>query len=335
MASETLETRPFGPQRLPVSRLGFGCGGVGGLMVRGEPAEQQRAVARALEVGVTYFDTAVQYGDGASERNLGRVLRELGAQDALVGTKVRLRSDQFGDIAGAITASIEGSLGRLQRDHADIFYLHNEIMLQGGGEDLSLRQVLDQVVPAFAALQQAGKLRLPGFTAVGETAALLQVVEAGCFGGAQVIYNLLNPSAGAALPPGYPAQDYGRLLDRLQAAGMGAVGIRVLAGGALSGAAQRHPVASPAPAPMGSGQSYAEDSERAARLLPLVTEGFAATLPEAAIRFAMAHPGMSTVLVGTASAAEFEAALAAARQGPLSPAALQRAAALTAGFAPG
>ncbi len=328
-----LTTRPFGPNSLPVSRLGFGCGGVGGLMVRGASADQERAVARALEVGINYFDTAVQYGNGASEQNLGNVLRKLGARDAVVGTKVRLRSDEFGNIAAAIAASLDGSLKRLQREHADIFYLHNEVTLDGGGENLSVRQVLEEVVPAFRSLQAAGKLRLPAFTAVGETAALHQVTEAGFFGGAQVIYNMLNPSAGAVLPAGYPAQDYGQLLQRMQSARMGAIGIRVLAGGALSGSAHRHPVASPAPEPMGSGQSYEADLRRASRLMPLVTEGFAASLPEAAIRFAMAHPAMGTILVGMASVEEFEGALAAVLKGALPAEALHRFAELSAGFA--
>ncbi|MXP63794.1 aldo/keto reductase [Roseomonas sp. M0104] len=327
-----IETRPFGPDNLPLSRLGFGCGGVGGLMVRGAAADQEAAVARALEAGINYFDTAVQYGNGASEQNLGTVLRKLRAKDALVGTKVRLRPEAFGNIAAAIAASLDGSLKRLQREQVDIFYLHNEITLRGGGENLSVPQVLEEVVPAFQALQAAGKLRLPAMTAVGETAALQQVIEAGFFGGAQVIYNMLNPSAGMVLPNNYPAQDYRRLLERMRAARMGAVGIRVLAGGALSGSAHRHPVASPPPAPMGSGTSYDSDLRRASRLTPLVEEGFAASLPEAAIRFATAHPAMGTVLVGMASLEEFEAALAAVLKGPLPAAALQRVAELTAGF---
>jgi L-galactose dehydrogenase/L-glyceraldehyde 3-phosphate reductase len=327
-----VDTRPFGPDDMPVSILGFGCGGVGGLMVRGAAADQERAVARALEAGINYFDTAVQYGDGASEQNLGTALRSIGAKEALVGTKVRLRSDEFGNIAAAVAASLDGSLRRLQRDRADIFYLHNEITLNGGGENLSLRQVLEEVVPAFQALRMAGKLRLPGLTAVGDTVALQQVIDTGFFGGAQVIYNMLNPSAGAPLPANYPAQDYGCLLERMQKARVGSVGIRVLAGGALSGSTYRHPIASPAPAPMGSGQTYEADLQRASRLTPLVTEGFAATLAEAAIRFALAHPAMGTVLVGTASVEEFETALEAVLKGPLSPAGLQRAAELTTGY---
>ncbi len=327
-----IETRPFGPDATPVSLFGFGCGAVGGLMVRGTQADQERAVARALEAGINYFDTAVQYGDGASERHLGGILGRLGAKDALVGTKVRLRPAEFGQIAAAVAASLDGSLRRLQRDCVDIFHLHNAITLDGGGDSLSVRQVLEEVAPAFQALRAAGKLRLPGFTAVGETAALLRVIDAGAFGSAQIVYNMLNPSAGSALPDRYPAQDYHELFEHARQARVGVVGIRVLAGGALSGSARRHPIASPAPGPIGSALSYNTDLGRASRLLPLVTEGFAASLPEAAIRFAITHPAMGTVLVGMASVDEFEAALAAVLKGPLPLQALRRVAELTAGF---
>lgn len=327
-----VETRPFGPDDTPVSLLGFGCGAVGGLMVRGTAADQERTVARAIEAGVNYFDTAVQYGDGASELHLGGILRRLGAEDALVGTKVRLHSAEFGRIAAAVTASLDGSLRRLHRNHVDVFHLHNAITTAGGGESLSVGQVLEEVAPAFQSLRAAGKLRLLGLTAVGETAALRQVIDAGVFGSAQVTYNMLNPSAGSTLPANYPAQDYGRLFEHTRRVRVGVVGIRVLAGGALSGSAHRHPVASPEPEPIGSALSYKTDLSRAARLLPLVTEGFAASLPEAAIRFAIAHPAMGTVLVGMASVDEFEAALAAVLKGPLPAAALHRVAELTAGF---
>ena len=329
----SIQKRPFGPEGTPVSLLGFGCGAVGGLMVRGTPADQEHAVARALEVGINYFDTAVQYGDGASETNLGAALGKLRAAHALVGTKVRVASTDFTRIATTVTASLEASLRRLRREQVDIFHLHNAITLAGGGESLSVRQVLDEVVPAFQALRSAGKLRLLGLTAVGETAALQQVIDTGVFGSAQISYNMLNPSAGSALPSGYPAQDYGLLLERASRVGAGAIGIRILAGGALSGSAERHPLASPAPEPIGSAARYDTDLSRARRLMPLVTEGFAASLPEAAIRFAIAHPGMGAILVGMASVDEFEAALAAVLKGPLSPAALLRVAELTAAFA--
>lgn len=328
-----MEKRIFGRTGLDLSILGFGCGAVGGLMVRGDPAEQERAIARALEAGVTYFDTAVQYGDGRSESNLGRVLGRLKPAGIAVGTKVRLRSGDFGRVADAVGASLEGSLRRLGLERVDIFHLHNAITLAGGGESLSTRQVLDEVAPAFDRLRRQGKIRFLGITAVGDTAALQQVIDARIFDSAQIVYNMLNPSAAAALPAAYPAQDYGRLFEHARAAGTGIVGIRVLAGGALSGSAERHAIASPPPAPIGSAASYEGDVARAVRLMPLVQEGFASSLAEAATRFALSHPAMGTILVGMATIRQFEDALAAVRRGPLPAAALERLAALQRSFA--
>jgi len=65
-----MQTRTLGRTGLEVSGLGFGCGAVGGLMIKGAAADQERAVARALELGINYFDTAAMYGNGESERNL-------------------------------------------------------------------------------------------------------------------------------------------------------------------------------------------------------------------------------------------------------------------------
>jgi aryl-alcohol dehydrogenase-like predicted oxidoreductase len=327
-----MQIRVFGRTGMKISALGFGCGAVGGIMVRGHPADQERVVARAIDVGVNYFDTAVLYGDGASERNLGRVLQTLKPANVFVGTKVRVPPSAFGRIAEAIVASLEGSLARLQLDRVDIFHLHNPITVAGGGSALSVRQVLDEVVPAFNRLRQQGKIRFLGMSAVGDTAALQQVIDAGAFDSAQIVYNMLNPSAAEALPKNYPAQDYGRLFDHTKAAGVGVVGIRVLAGGALSGSAERHPIASPAPEPIGSAMSYDADLERARRLTPLVKEGFAKSLTEAATRFALSHPAMGTILVGMATPQQFEDALVAVEKGPLPQAALDRLSALRQAF---
>src|SRR5450756_1558172 len=235
-----MQTRLFGRTGMQLSVLGFGCGAVGGFMVRGDPAEQERTIARAIAAGVNYFDTAVQYGHGESEKNLGRVLQKLKPANVIVGTKVRVPPGEFGRIADAVTTSLEGSLTRLGLERVEIFHLHNPVTGSGGGTALSVRQVLDEVVPAFERLRAQGKIRFLGMTAVGDTAALQQVVESGAFDSAQIVYNMLNPSAAEALPPTYPAQDYGRLFDSTVAAGTGVVGIRVLAGGALSGTSDRH-----------------------------------------------------------------------------------------------
>ena len=69
-----MERRVFGRTGLEVSRLTFGCGAVGGLMTKGDPADQDRAIAWARDNGINFFDTAASYGNGASEENLGRAL---------------------------------------------------------------------------------------------------------------------------------------------------------------------------------------------------------------------------------------------------------------------
>jgi hypothetical protein len=109
--------------------------------------------------------------------------------------------------------------------------------------------------------------------------------------------------------------------------------VQVLAGGALSGSIERHPIASPPPEPIGSAMSYEADVARARRLLLLIKERFATSLIEAATRFAISHPAIGTILVGMATPQQFEDALAAVQKGPLPAAALNRLSALLNAFA--
>jgi L-galactose dehydrogenase/L-glyceraldehyde 3-phosphate reductase len=296
-----------------------------------EEEEARPFIRQALELGINYFDTAAMYGNGESEKNLGRVLQSL-KPDIVVGTKVRVPAAAKGRIAAAVAESLEASLARLQRSEVDLFQLHNHITHDGEDSDLTPEIVLGEVVPAFERLKREGKTRFCGITAVGETGALHRIVDAGAFDTAQISYNMLNPSAGAAVAAGYPAHDFGNLLGHTRAAGMGVIAIRVLAAGALSGVETRHPLGSPNVEPIGSGSSYRVDAARARRLAALVAEGFAASLIEAAIRFVIADERVATALVGTSTIAEFEHAADAADKGPLPPAALERLAALQQNF---
>src|SRR5262245_26585314 len=99
-----MERRVFGRTGLQIGVLGFGCGAVGGLIIKGTPPERERAVARALELGVNYFDTAALYGDGQSEINLGQTLKALGVSP-YVGTKFRILPEDLRDIRGAVRRS--------------------------------------------------------------------------------------------------------------------------------------------------------------------------------------------------------------------------------------
>jgi L-galactose dehydrogenase/L-glyceraldehyde 3-phosphate reductase len=313
-----MEYRTLGRTGLQVSALGFGCGNIGGLMIRGTPADRERAVARALELGITYFDTAAQYGDGQSERHLGQVFKAL-KPDVSVGTKFRLRAQHMGDIAAAIARAMEDSLQRLDMERVNLFQLHNRIGAQRSADAdvLSLTDVLETVVPALQTLQQQGKTQFFGITGLGETPALHQVIDAGAFDTAQVCYNLLNPSATYDVPTGYPAQDYGRLLEHTQAQQMGAIVIRVLAAGALSGSEARHPIASSTPAPIGSAPDYATDVQHAQMLSTLVQAGHVQNLVEASLRFALSAAPVSTILLGYSSLQHLEFAAEAMAKGPL------------------
>jgi aryl-alcohol dehydrogenase-like predicted oxidoreductase len=306
----------FGRTDMDISLLTFGCGAVGGLMTAGSAADQDRAVAWARDNGINHFDTAPSYGNTTSETNLGRAL-DRNRDGIFVSTKVGLTEADHSNLANVIRNSLEASLSRLKQDHVDIFQLHNTLEAPSVRGNLTADQVLDEIVPAFMKLRDEGKTRYLGFTAKGGTDALHKLVESRCFDSAQIFYNLLVPSAGEAIPDGYPAQDYRRLLDVAALHGVGSIGVRVMAGGALSGSETRHPLGMKSVAPIGSGGDYATDVKRALRFKPLVTDGYAGSLPELAVRYAISNPQLSTVEIGIATLEELQQAASAVNKGPL------------------
>ncbi|MGC8781292.1 MAG: aldo/keto reductase [Anaerolineae bacterium] len=319
-----MEYRSLGRTGLKVSVIGFGCGAVGGLLVKGDRREMVATVARAIELGINYFDTAAIYGDGASETNLGWVLTELKA-DILVGTKVQLAATDDEDLAAATVASVERSLRRLRRDRIDLIQLHNPVASRRRPDRrwVSVEDVV-RTTEVFAKLRDAGKVRFWGINGLGETPALHRAVALCEAHTIQCCYNLLNPSAGGDVPASFPFQNYERLIDRAAERGMGVIAIRVLAAGALSGEAVRHPNAAAAVTPIASGHDYAEDVAHAQRFTFLVEEGHVTSLVEAAIRFAISKPEVSTALVGISDMAQLEQAARYAAAGPLPAPALDR-----------
>jgi aryl-alcohol dehydrogenase-like predicted oxidoreductase len=302
-----MESRRLGRSGLSVSVIGFGCGAVGGLMVRGTRADQERAIARALEAGITYFDTAADYGNGVSEENLGAVLRALKA-DPIVGTKVRVAQADYARIGEAIAASMDASLKRLGRDHVHLFQLHNPIRTTADAACITSAMVEADVLPAFAKLRDAGKAAHFGFTAIGDEESLRAVLGGGFMETAQLPYNLLN---------GAPGGEQHRLLYHAADHDVGVIGIRTFAGGALSGSEARGPLGTPVVQPIASGTSYTDDVADAQRFRALVDAGHAGDLIEAALRFAITTPHMGTAMVGLGSLAELDHAIAAANRGPL------------------
>ena len=325
-----MKYRKFGNTGFDVSEIGFGCGDVGGLMVRGERADQVRAVARAMELGINYFDTASRYGGGQSETNLGRVLKELSAQVSatgiFVGTKYSLGEADPSDLKAGVIESVEASLKRLGREQVDLIQLHDRISSQTDvkARAITVSDVLGDVREALERLKAQGKVRFYGMTGVGEPKGIHEVVASGLVSTVQTVYNLVNASAGATAPGGFDMTDYGRLIDLASEKQVGVIVIRVLAAGALTGVAERHPVAVPTVAPIGSGRDYDQDLARGRQFSFLVEEGFAADMPEASVRFALSNEGVSTVLVGYSDLDHLEKSVRYAAKGPLPPEALAR-----------
>jgi uncharacterized protein len=218
-----METTTFGRTGVTVSRLGFG-GAPAGLMnylQEYDPtdATQRRAVQEALEtalsLGVTYFDTAPDYGSGASESIFGEVLAHA-TQDIFLATKVSHRVTD-------VHESVEASLVRLQRDHIDLLQIHGtsytpaqtDAILAPGG-------MVDQML----ALRDEGLVRWIGFTSEDNNPAVYRFIADGRFDAMQVAYNLLHQH------PYEPTRPFGCLLEA-ERQGMGICTMRPLTSGLL------------------------------------------------------------------------------------------------------
>ena len=317
-----MEQRNLGGTNLRVSELGFGAGAGGGLMVRGDTSQQVRAVARALDAGITYFDTAPGYGNGRSEENLGRVLGRLKAWGGVVvGTKVRLTVADRADPIKAVRRSCEDSLRRLNHESVDLLQLHNPVCagpngVSPTGDDVPLAEVLGGVAEGMHQAQLAGLAANLGYTGLGDTEALHAIARDDRFTSVQGYFNALNPSAGYGGATG-GGQDFADLIDTACGSGVGVIAFRVLAAGALIARAGRHPIAGEPDAPLDAGPTYEGNTERARALLPVVAQlGLEGPL-ELALRFAQSKRGVSTMLAGFSDLEQLEDAVRWVEGGPL------------------
>lgn len=314
-----MQYRTIGKTGLRVSEIGFGCGNNAVLMVKASYEDQLQAVRHALDLGINYFDTAFAYGLGKSEENLGRILNQL-KTPAVISTKIRLDADALTDIKAATQREVEAGLRRLQRESVDLIQLHTKVVIDRQPDQrfgMTPGEILGRsgVLEGFKAMRDKGKVGYFGFTGLGDPAALHEVVDSGAFHSCQAYYNLLNPSAGHPVPPGFSALDYKLLIDGAAAQGMGVAIIRVLAAGALTS----NPGAGggSTPEPLSKGSEYSLDVQRAEKLkAALALDGKGMT--QTAIRFGLMNPKVSTVLVGFSNTAHIDEAVACSGAPPLS-----------------
>ncbi|GAB2900433.1 aldo/keto reductase [Paraburkholderia jirisanensis] len=318
--------RTIGTTGIAVSEIGFGCGGNAGLMVRGSFDEQCSVIARALELGINYFDNAPDYGDGAAEENLGRVLKALRVRP-LVNSKVEVRAADLGDIAGHVVSSTEASLRRLGLECVDFLQIHNgpragPTALEGRGyKTLSFDDFLRPggALEGLERVLREGKARHVGFICRGDDGAEVNaLLDTGLFSMINVSYTLINPTAGLARPAGLAVErDGGDVLSHAQRRGCGAAIFSALAGGFLTdesvAGASRHPLARGVDAEAAATQ----EARRKARVLHRVVTEPGWTLAQSAYRFVLEHPGVTTVLGGFSALSQVEELCAVSDAPPL------------------
>ncbi|BAN27271.1 aldo/keto reductase [Caballeronia insecticola] len=318
-----MKYRSIGRTDLKVSEIGFGCGGNAGLMVRGSFDEQLRVVEAALEAGINYFDVAPDYI--SAEANLGRVLHELRARP-LLNSKVEIREENLDDIAAHVVRSAEASLKTLGVDCLDVLQIHNAPVCGSRspvGRDyhtLGVRHFLGPrgALEGLRRLLDAGKVRYIGFVCRGNDAPYVrELLATGMFSVLNVPYTLLNPSAGMVLPANLAVdKDGGAILDDARKADAGTAIYSVLARGFLSDQSvageAHHPLARETSANAADATTM---RERAARVSFLARES-GITLAQAAFRFVLAHPGVTTALGGFSSMEQLKELCAVSGMGP-------------------
>lgn len=162
--SSALEQRTLGTQGLRVSALGLGCMGMSqsyGTAAERDESESIATIHRALDLGVTFFDTAEAYGPYTNEELVGRALKG-NRRNVVLATKFGFRFGEKG-INGVnsrpenVRAAAEGSLRRLQTDYIDVLYQHR----------VDPGVPIEETVGAMAQLVSEGKVRYLGLSEAG------------------------------------------------------------------------------------------------------------------------------------------------------------------------
>jgi aryl-alcohol dehydrogenase-like predicted oxidoreductase len=154
-----MKTRKLGPSGPEVSAIGLGCMGMSAFYGGADEAQSTAVIHRALDLGVTLFDTAEMYGPHTNEILLGKALKDRRNQ-AFIATKFGInynadRSKLMVDGSPAnVRRAIEGSLQRLGVDHVDLYYLHR----------VDPDTPIEETVGAMAELVTEGKVRFLGLS---------------------------------------------------------------------------------------------------------------------------------------------------------------------------
>jgi aryl-alcohol dehydrogenase-like predicted oxidoreductase len=308
-----MKYRTLGKTGFHVSEVGYGAWGIGGKQwLGGGDDESQRALRRALELGINFIDTALAYGDGHSEKLVGRAIRE-SRQRVYVATKVPPQNKLWPARAGIgiesvfpyeyILRSTEDSLRNLKVDTIDLQQLHvwNPEWLNR-----------DEWRRAFEELKTAGKVRAVGVSINDhQPDSALELIRTGLVDTVQVIYNIFDPTP----------ED--RLFPLAQQVNVGVIARVPFDEGSLTGSITENTEFDPKEfrAFYFRGDRKKQVVERVDRLRKDLA-GEVDGLADVALRFTVSHPAVATVIPGMRSVRNVERNAAVSEEGPLDAATL-------------
>ncbi len=301
-----MQYRPLGTTGLSVSAIAFGTGPVSGLMTSMSNNAQQSVIAKAVELGVNWFDTAATYANGLSESGLGAALASVRNRDPLyVATKVRVQLKGETDLRPLVVASVAQSLERLQMSRVTLLQIHNSITRNRNDQPTSItpEDVLGPqgLLAGMEDVREAGLVEHFGLTGIGDTDALNTVISSGRFATIQAPVHLLNLSALRSQPGVECDPEYGGFLQTASKQGMGIFAIRIFAAGALIGATpSRHTLQTPF-FPLAL---YLRDQARANELAKRF--GSIDVLREIALRYVVSHPQITSAIIGLGETSHVE-----------------------------
>jgi aryl-alcohol dehydrogenase-like predicted oxidoreductase len=157
-----METRKLGSQGLEVSKLGLGCMGMSEFYGTGDEEESIATIHRAIELGITFLDTADMYGPFTNERLVGKAIADR-RDEVVLATKfgnVRGEDGSYHGVSGEpdyVRKACDASLSRLGVDHIDLYYQHR----------VDPETPIEETVGAMKELVEAGKVRYLGLSEAG------------------------------------------------------------------------------------------------------------------------------------------------------------------------
>lgn len=296
-----MDYRPLGKTGLTVSVAGLGCGGNSRLgLGRGANTDECVAVVRtAVDLGVTFLDTAEAYG---TEEIVGAAVRHHDRNKLVISTKAILRA---GDSAESVKLRVDAALKRLGLDYVDIFHFH-------AVDPSAYEHHRDVLAPALMKLKEQGKVRHIGITETGprdpEQKMLGRAIEDAPWEVVMLAYSLVNQGARRGVFPTTQRRGIGTLLMFVvrnifsNAAYRGDVFAKLIKEGHLE------------PSILADGDPLGF----------LVADGAAESITDAAYRYARHEQGADVILFGTGNKDHVKANVESILRPPLPSAVVER-----------